>query len=163
MEYIWKPFALVITSEIYDDLKAILSISSAIISDSVSNDMIVGTFDKTGADGIAFQEKVVILDSMLVFSKVASFGFERIPYFGITGTPDEVIEGIEEPFVLTLIEIIHTLFNPLGLFFLAVWIAPFGHLSQVGPSMSFVQNFYSFIVVKSHFVAIPDFGVSVSV
>ena len=58
----------------------------------------------------------MILDSMLVFSKVVSFCFERIPYFGIAGTPDEVIEGIEEPLVLTLIAIIHTLFNPLGLF-----------------------------------------------
>ena len=126
--------------------------------------MVMSAFNKTGTDGIVFQEKVVILDSMLVFSKVASFGFERIPYFGIVGTPDEVIEGIEEPFVLTLIEIIHTYFNPLGLFLLAVWIAQFGPLSQVGPSTSFVQeDFYSFIGVKGHFVAIPDFGVSVSV
>ena len=163
LEYVWEPFALVFTSEIGDDLKAILSISSAIIPDSVSNDMIVGTFDKTGADGIAFQEEVVIVDSMLVFPKVASFGFERIPYFEIPGTPYEVIEGIEEPFVLTLIEIIHTLFNPLGLFLLAVWIAQFGHLSQVGPSMSFVQDFYSFIGIKGHFVSVPDLGISVSI
>ena len=61
--------------------------------------MVMSTFNKTGTDGIAFQEKVVILDSMLDFPKVVSFGFERIPYFGILGPPDEVIEGIEEPFV----------------------------------------------------------------
>ena len=57
--------------------------------------MVMSAFNKTGTDGIAFQEKVVKLDSMLVFPKVASFGFERIPYFGIAGTPDEVIEGID--------------------------------------------------------------------
>ena len=108
----------------------------------------MSAFNKTGTDGIAFHEKDVILDSMLDFPKVASFGFKRIPYFGIAGTPDEVIEGIEEPFVLTLIEIIHTFLDSLGLFLLAVWIAQFGHLSQVGSSMSFVQDFHSFVVSK---------------
>ena len=111
MEYIWKPFVLVITSEIDDDLKVILSVSSPIILDTVSNHMGMSAFNKPGTDGIAFQEKIVILDAMLVFPKVASFGFERIPYFGISGTPDEVIEGIEEPFILTLKEIIHTFFK----------------------------------------------------
>ena len=83
MEYVWKPFAFVFTSKIDDDLKAILSVCSAIISDSVSNDMIVGTFDKAGADGIPFPEKMVIPNPILIFPKVASFGFERISYFGI--------------------------------------------------------------------------------
>ena len=158
MEDVWKPFALVFTSEIGDDLKAILSVSSAIIPDAVSNDMVMGAFNKTGADEIPFPEKIVIPDSMLVFPKVASFGFERISYFGITGASDQIVERIEEVFVSALVEVIQSFSKPLGLCLLAFWIAQFSHLSQVGPSMAFVQDFYPVMGFKGDFVTVPYFG-----